>query len=280
MTVAKHDNLVIDVGMHDGQDTAFYLAKGFDVVAVEANPDLIEAARARFADSIAAGALRIFGVAIADAAGVQPFAIADDISIWSSLSTEFIERNQTRSGTAYRYVDVPTMTFESILEEVGVPHYLKIDIEGSDMLCVRALRTMQHRPDYVSLESAASSHRAEFSSVFDELAQLWALEYRRFAYVNQRDLPGQRPPAPPAEGRYVAAEFTTNQSGLFGEELPVPWEPIDRALVRAQMIRLQHNTVGYGGRWTDTLPSRVYARMRRRLGRQHSWYDLHAALAG
>src|SRR4051812_12299597 len=45
---AKHDNLIIDVGMHDGGDTAFYLAKGFDVVAVEADPGLAQAGAERF----------------------------------------------------------------------------------------------------------------------------------------------------------------------------------------------------------------------------------------
>ena len=31
--------LVVDMGMNDGTDTAYYLAKGLDVVAIEANPD-------------------------------------------------------------------------------------------------------------------------------------------------------------------------------------------------------------------------------------------------
>lgn len=51
----KRPNLIIDVGMHNGQDTAFYLAKGFDVVALEANPVLVDAARIRFASEIESG---------------------------------------------------------------------------------------------------------------------------------------------------------------------------------------------------------------------------------
>ena len=34
-------NLIFDIGMHIGQDTEFYLKKGFCVVAVEANPKLV-----------------------------------------------------------------------------------------------------------------------------------------------------------------------------------------------------------------------------------------------
>src|SRR5690348_14857053 len=44
----KTDGLIYDVGLCDGDDTAFYLAKGFRVVAVEANPALVAAAKQRF----------------------------------------------------------------------------------------------------------------------------------------------------------------------------------------------------------------------------------------
>ena len=36
------ENLVFDIGLNRGQDTANYLAKGYNVVAVEANPELVE----------------------------------------------------------------------------------------------------------------------------------------------------------------------------------------------------------------------------------------------
>jgi spermidine synthase len=42
-------NLIYDIGMHDGSDSEFYLRKGYRVVAVEANPKLVEACRERLA---------------------------------------------------------------------------------------------------------------------------------------------------------------------------------------------------------------------------------------
>ena len=33
--------MIFDVGMHIGQDTACYLAKGFQVLAIKANPLLV-----------------------------------------------------------------------------------------------------------------------------------------------------------------------------------------------------------------------------------------------
>ena len=37
----KHKDLIYDVGMHKGEDTEFYLRKGFRVIAIEADPDLV-----------------------------------------------------------------------------------------------------------------------------------------------------------------------------------------------------------------------------------------------
>ena len=41
-------SLIFDVGCNDGQDSDFYLKKGFRVVAVEANPALCEGLRLAF----------------------------------------------------------------------------------------------------------------------------------------------------------------------------------------------------------------------------------------
>jgi FkbM family methyltransferase len=274
----KRSRLIIDVGMHDGGDTAFYLAKGFDVVAVEANPALAAAAQERFSDEIAAGRLRLFGVAIADSKGTMPLAVAEDMTSWSSLSSDFVRRNETHADTSYHYVDVRTVPFEEIVAEVGIPYYLKVDIEGMDMLCVQALRRFDERPDFVSVESNVSALDAPFERVFDELAQLWALGYRSFKYVNQRRHPEVTLPYPPLEGQFVEARFDIDDSGPFGLETPGRWLSVSRALVRAQALRVSHNAGGLGGKWRSTLVSRAYGRLRYKLGRPTGWYDLHASL--
>lgn len=43
--MAKHAELIYDVGFHRGEDTAFYLKKSFRVVAFEAHPRLAENGR-------------------------------------------------------------------------------------------------------------------------------------------------------------------------------------------------------------------------------------------
>ena len=55
---------VFDLGMHNGDDTAFYLERGFRVIAVEANPDLCEQNSVRFKRMLSRGELVIVNKAI------------------------------------------------------------------------------------------------------------------------------------------------------------------------------------------------------------------------
>jgi FkbM family methyltransferase len=274
----KRDDLIIDAGAHAGEDTEFYLAKGFRVVAVEANPALAEALRARFADATASGRLRIFNVAIAERSGTQSLAVADDMTVWSSLSHDFVSRNES-VGTTYRYVDVAAVRFEEVLAEVGVPYYLKVDIEGFDMLCVRALHQFNERPTWLSIESNVSVGASSFTSVVDELAQLWHLGYRRFQYVNQRRHPEITLPRVPREGAFVDARFTEVSSGPFGDELPRKWRSLWLALGYGTALWLHHNLTGFGGRWTTWRVASPYRKLAARMLRgSPGWYDLHASL--
>lgn len=283
----KHANLVIDVGMHRGEDTRFYLDKGFDVVAIEANPSLVAQAEREFEREIDAGRLRIRGVAVTEDGDSAVLAIADEAAEWSTLDQGFAERNRRNSGTRYRHVEVPAVRFADILADVGVPHYLKIDIEGLDMLCVRALRTQAVRPDFVSVESAVSSLAAPLEAAFDELAELWTLGYRRFGYVNQNAHPWRTAPWPAREGAYVDGAVTSTQSGFFGDELPVAWSGLGATLMRGQALRIHHNLSGNGGAWTRNPLTRPYWWLARSLWRARhgdgvdgwrGWWDLHARL--
>jgi hypothetical protein len=48
-------SLIFDIGCHEGQDSDFYLRKGFTVVAVEANPALCVQLKQRFSQEIEDG---------------------------------------------------------------------------------------------------------------------------------------------------------------------------------------------------------------------------------
>jgi FkbM family methyltransferase len=71
------NDLIFDVGANNGDDTAAYLGRGYNVVAVEANPSLCLDLRARFQHELGLGRLTLAEGAIAERPGdvFSPFAI-------------------------------------------------------------------------------------------------------------------------------------------------------------------------------------------------------------
>src|SRR3712207_8318169 len=43
--------------------------------------------------------------------------------------------------------------FKKCLAEHGIPYYLKADIVGSEIICLRALLEFENKPDYISIRS-------------------------------------------------------------------------------------------------------------------------------
>ncbi|MEO0308391.1 MAG: FkbM family methyltransferase [Gloeomargarita sp. GMQP_bins_120] len=94
--------LIMDIGMHEGKDTLFYLRKGFRVVAVEANPQFVKNVQSKLTDYIAKGQLIIENLAIGDREGEVTFYVNLDNDQWSSLKREW----GTRQGTRYQAAPV------------------------------------------------------------------------------------------------------------------------------------------------------------------------------
>ena len=61
-------DLIYDVGMHNGNDTAFYLHQGFRVIAIDADPRAVDAAKQRFRSDLASERLKFLNVGIAETA--------------------------------------------------------------------------------------------------------------------------------------------------------------------------------------------------------------------
>ena len=84
-------SLIFDVGCNDGQDSDFYLKKGFRVVGVEANPALCEALKKRFAQEIAEGRFILVCEAIAEQAGEVEFYLNEIENIRSTIMPDHAE---------------------------------------------------------------------------------------------------------------------------------------------------------------------------------------------
>lgn len=140
-------DLIYDVGLHNGDDTAYYLALGRRVVAIEADPMLADLGKQRFRNAITLGQLKILNVGIADREGVLPFWVCEGKTEWSS----FDRASASRGGRTCHSVDVRCVPFAEILREHGVPSFLKIDIETHDRSCLDGLDRTD-LPNYISME--------------------------------------------------------------------------------------------------------------------------------
>jgi FkbM family methyltransferase len=261
-------DLVLDVGMHNGDDTAYYLARGYDVVAVEANPALCASAWKRFAPEVAAGRLSIRNVGIAEVAGEFEFWVSD-YSEWSSFHRE----NATKGGAQALRISVPTVRFADLLSELPTPAYVKIDIEMNDSLCLRELQRSSSVPRYVSFEGHLGAAA--------DIQFLSHLGYGAFKCVRQNDwreitprnvvwhgavrkaILGSRP-----RSRVLAAglyrlhyrsrsvggwRFPAGSSGPLGRELPGRWLACDEVLdVWQHLLAIDRELDAAGlGEWFD-----------------------------
>ena len=169
-------DVIFDIGMHNGNDTAYYLHKGYNVIAVEANPVLAQNATTRFSEEITQGRLIVLNVGISDKAGDAEFWICDDNSGWSSFDRSIASRNNSK----HHAIIVKCICYDDIIREYGIPYYMKIDIEGHDHLCIEAL-DFQTAPKFISIEMSHEDGDRD-------LRTLSELGYSEFMCIRQNDL--------------------------------------------------------------------------------------------
>jgi FkbM family methyltransferase len=258
---------VFDVGMNNGDDTAYYLHRGFDVVAVEANPALCAVARTRFDEQVRSGRLVIENVGIASASGEMTFWVSDH-SEWSS----FRETSATKGNAKATPIAVKTIRFGELLRDHGVPSFAKIDIEGHDRLCLEDM-TPSLRPRYVSVEMSHPDGDVDIN-------RLDQLGYETFKCVRQNDFVEINPDniSSQLRRRRLLSRLGTFEGrvrGLirrrvssdgwqlpYGGSGPVPWELPGRWLSQAEVLAIWRQLRDVDAELND-----------KGLG---EWFDIHA----
>jgi len=259
--MAATPDLIFDLGVCNGDDSAYYLHKGRRVVGVEANPLLIPVLEDRFAREIAKGRYRLVPMGIAEADGKAKFWVCDDHPEWSSFDRSIASRN----GCRHHGVTIATCRFGTLLERFGTPTYCKIDLEGNDNLCLEDM-TADTKPEFLSIEVIRGNRQLEL---------LGKLGYRRFKLISQRTL---RQPSKAlaltkaAIGRYAPTSiaFTAVESRLSRRRYDGDW-------------RFPGGTSGpFGerthGRWLSLKEAGELAHLLERQKYPSDWFDIHATV--
>ena len=273
----KHEDLIYDVGLNTGQDTDYYLKKGYRVVAFEAEPRNVEYCRERFADAIADGRLTIVEGAITeDRSGnngnsTTRFYRNEGHSPWGSTSEDWAARN-TIFGTEMESIKVKAIDFAAAMEEYGVPHYLKADIVGSEVICLRAMREFENKPDYLSIRS----EKLVFAKLIYEFDLLEELGYSSFKTVKQ-DFERVRASLPTGSEPSVH-EFEDGSSGPFGEDTAGSWVSRESSIREYRKVFVKYWLFGDYSYLIQTGRGRRFiSTVERITGRSlPGWYDTHA----
>ena len=196
ITVNRTHRLVLDIGFHSGDDTLHFLKRGYDVLAVDANPAVIKDGLMRPAIRMTTAVARGIVREVAENQTLT-FYVHRTLSEWSTF-------NKPRNGkrNAFDAIDVPVTTCGKLIRRFGTPFYMKVDIEGFDAACLATLEPGR-LPTYVSTEDPLQCER------------LVNLGYQSFKMV------------PQGLTRRGGHQF----SGGFSEEAPGTWG--DAASVRA-----------------------------------------------
>ena len=241
LLACSQPDLIFDFGMHNGDDTDFYLKKGFRVVAIEANPTLCALAAARFKAAVESDRLIICNVGVAPVRGELPFYINHNISEWSSFDRDIASR-----GHPVTEIKVTTARPEDFFAAFGIPYYCKIDIEGLDRQVIDTIARLEIKPIYVSFENGAPRD-------FEALA---AAGYARFQLVEQSAVSEIRLPTPSHEGKTITHKFPAGSSGPFGRDLAGQWMNANET----RSVLDQHHRA-----------------LTARTQRGYDWWDLHAS---
>lgn len=257
--------VVYDVGMNNGDDTQFYLRKGYRVVAIEAAPDLVEEGRRKFRRYVESGDLVIENVGIADREGHLDFFMCEGNSVWNSFDRD----KASSAGQTATVTRTPCTTLDRVMSTHGVPLYCKIDIEGYDHHAVASLANIE-RPKYLSIEFG---HKR----AVDDITTLKELGYTGFKLIDQvhfgectpdtldrysrlperslkRRLKAQRAVNKLCRNLNVALPFyASGSSGPFGDMLEGPWLEYKTTCELARQVVAFDEEKGWNGMgwWFD-----------------------------
>ena len=133
-------DLVFDIGAHAGNRVRAFAALGCQVVALEPQPDFARLLRALCGRS---PRVVVVEAAVADVSGRRSLSISERTPTVTTLATEWRDaraRDPDFDRVQWnRQIEIDTTTLDRLIEQFGVPAFVKIDVEGSEAAVLAGL---------------------------------------------------------------------------------------------------------------------------------------------
>ena len=168
--------LCFDVGANIGSRTEIFVMLGAKVVSVEPQTQCIQKLNRKFKKY--GDFVIIVPKAVSDSIGISKIALSS-FDGYTSMSKKWISRvEQSRrfrkSVTWTEWQDIETTTLDELILEFGVPHYIKVDVEGFE---TNVFRGLHFAISYLSFEFTWPEAIEETYSVIDLVDALGKYEY-------------------------------------------------------------------------------------------------------
>ena len=236
-------NTIIDLGTHNGQDTRMYLEQGYYVFSIDANPFILKDLKKENHKNN-----KILNIGIGNKDEIKKFYI-NKLSVWSSFT------DWGKNGGDYNEIEAPLVTFKTLFSKyidlnLHKIKYIKIDIEGYDLLALKSLLETNVRPKYISIESG----KKEILDLLDNAG------YKRFQYIQQKDNFNKKVKITKKNKHQIDYTLENGSSGPFGKDLDkTKW--LDKETVYKQISKV----------WNDD-----GTKVEGHIDDIHGWFDLHA----
>jgi len=131
--------LCFDVGANIGNRTKIFLALGSRVVAVEPQQFCIQLLQSRFSRE---SRFTLVPAALGEQVGSADMRVSSAHTV-SSMNTHWIDRVRSSGRFAdiqwNKRIEVPLTTLDRLIEDMGTPDFIKIDVEGYEAFVLRGL---------------------------------------------------------------------------------------------------------------------------------------------
>lgn len=147
-TLLAPGDLVFDIGANLGSYAEIFASLGARVVAFEPNCDCVSHIRRSYGSE----SIDVVNTAVGASAGVATIRLAlrSDMSSMSPDWIQAMQRAQHLKDTVWaNQLTVPVITLDSLIEQYGMPKYIKIDVEGSEE---SVLKGLSNQPPLLSFE--------------------------------------------------------------------------------------------------------------------------------
>jgi FkbM family methyltransferase len=182
-------NLIFDIGFNIGEftQTCFNKYPNCSVIAVEANPNLVNSASPHFFTNYN---FSLHNNLVSNIEGEEiDFYISHNATGVSTASTEFMENSRFTKGSKHlgensinwaAPIKVQSITIDSMIERYGIPDLIKIDVEGYEY---NVLSGLTQKANDICFEW----HEEEKDNLYKILEHLQNIGYTQFGVIGWFD---------------------------------------------------------------------------------------------